>query len=94
MPQLTLEHIHAHLLDLKRGQDEQTVLMRRTFRKVGKIMAVADDIKAALADISAETTAETDLLTAIDTKMTGLSDQITALEKQVADGDYLVDKPT
>lgn len=63
----------------------QTKLLRRILHKVGKLMTVADDIKAALADVSAATTAETDLITAIDTKITGLNDAIAALQQQIAD---------
>lgn len=80
-----IAHSHQHLLEIKQTQEAQGILLRRIFHKVGKLMSTADDIKAALADISAETTAETDLLTAIDTKMQGLSDQITALQKQIDD---------
>ena len=54
-------------------------------RSLEKIMTIAEDIKAALAEVSATVTAEPDLLTAIGAKMDGLSAQITALEQQIAD---------
>jgi len=60
-------------------------LLHAILERTQAIMSASDDIKAALADLSAETTAETDLLTAIDTKMAGLSAQIAALEQQIID---------
>lgn len=58
---------------------------RHIHKELGKIMTIAEDIKAALAEVSATVTAEPDLLTAIGAKMDGLSAQITALEQQIAD---------
>lgn len=85
MSRITMDHIHDHLLKIQQAQDVQTALARRILHKVGKLMSIADDIKAALAEVAAETTAETDLITAIDTKITGLNDAIAALQQQVAD---------
>lgn len=80
-----LEHIHQLLHHDAHGLAAILANQRHIHKELRNLMTVADDIKAALAEVSATVTAEPDLLTAIGTKMDGLSAQITALEQQIAD---------
>lgn len=48
MSRITLEHLHEHLLKIQQVQEVHGLLLRRTFRKVGKIMAALDTITAAV----------------------------------------------
>lgn len=67
-----LSHHHEHLVELKRGQEVQTALIRRILHKVGKAMASLDRLTAEVAETK----------TAIDSALTlisGLAEQIRQL---------------
>lgn len=75
-----LAHLHDIAHETQQAQEAQAALLRRTFRKVGKLMTTLAELNQMIDENSAKVQANTDALSAIKDLIDGLKAQITKIQ--------------
>ncbi len=78
-----IEHLHEHMLMMKQAQEDQAKLLARTFRKVGKLMTILDDIKTINAETKEKVVNIGVKLDAAVARIAGFKEAIAALKARI-----------